>query len=123
MSDTSGYSPQGPLSLVASMAHTRLELASIDLQRHIAATLAALLMGLAAFVLALIAFAFIGVAVIAFFWDTHRVVATVATTLSYAGLATAMTWYARARWRARPPAFAAVLRELELDAEALRRLR
>lgn len=122
MNDATSPAP-GPFSVMASMARTRLELASMDLQTHLEATFAALALGFAALVLGLVAFAFVGVAVIAFFWDTHRLIATVATTLCYSGLALSMTAFARARWRSRPAAFAGVLRELALDAEAMRRPR
>jgi uncharacterized membrane protein YqjE len=123
MNDSSARDSLAPMAVVASMARTRLELASLDLQTHVGATLTAVALATAAFVLSLVAFAFIGVAVIAVFWDTHRVLATVATTLGYLSVALTLALHARARWRSRPSAFAGLLRELELDAEALRRHR
>lgn len=110
----------GPAALLASMAHTRLELAAIDLEAHVAASVGALLAGLAALVIALIGFAFVGVTVIAIFWDSHRMAAAIGTTIGYVCVAAALGWAARARWNSRPPAFAAVLHELERDREALR---
>src|SRR4051812_7226516 len=65
----------GPAALLAAMVHTRLELAAIDLESHVAATAGALLIGVTAMVVALVAFAFAGVAVIAIFWETHRLAA------------------------------------------------
>lgn len=114
---------QGSLDLLTSMARTRVELVALDLEAHVAATVGAITTGIVALVLALVAFGFIGVAVIAIFWDTHRVVATIGTTLAYVTLAAALAGYARTRWRARPPAFEGMLRELALDREALRGLR
>jgi len=70
--------------------------------------------------LALVALVFAGVVVIALFWDTHRVVASLATLLAYIVLALAFVARARSRWHTRPAAFAATLRELELDREAVR---
>ncbi|MEO8063538.1 MAG: phage holin family protein [Pseudomonadota bacterium] len=110
-------------SLLASMAGTRLELAAIDLEAHLAATAGSLMLSFAAVVLALVAFAFIGIAVIAVFWDTHRVIAAVATTFSYCLIAGSLAAYARSCWNSRPAAFAAALRQLELDRDALRGLR
>jgi uncharacterized membrane protein YqjE len=114
---------QGSLDLLTSMARTRVELVALDLEAHVAATVGAVATGIVALVLALVAFGFIGVAVIAIFWDTHRVVATIGTPLAYVTLAAARAGYARTRWRARPPAFEGMLRELALDREALRGLR
>ncbi len=111
---------RGPLSVVVSMARTRLELAATDLEAHVAATLAALAVGIVALVSGLIAFGFVGIAVIALFWDSHRVAATLATTAAYITLALVFLALARSRWKARPAPFDATLRELELDREALR---
>lgn len=110
----------GVFDLLAAMAATRLELATTDLEAHLGATAASVGYAIAAFIVALIALAFAGVVVIAIFWDTHRVVASVATLVGYIIIALAFVARARALWRARPPAFAATLRELELDGEAVR---
>jgi uncharacterized membrane protein YqjE len=112
--------PRGSFDLLSSMARTRLELAALDFEAHVAATLGALATGIVALVLTLVAFGFVGIAIIALFWDTHRVLATLVTTSAYLSLAIGVATYARARWRSRPPAFAGTLRELALDREALR---
>jgi uncharacterized membrane protein YqjE len=111
---------QGVLPLVWSMLGTRVELAAIDIEAHLQATLVALLAAFVAVVLALVAVAFIGVAVIVFFWDTHRVAAAVGVMGAYVAIAGLVAWLARRGWKHRPPALAATLRELELDREALR---
>jgi uncharacterized membrane protein YqjE len=113
---------QGSLELLSSMARTRLELATLDLEAHVAATVGAMASGFAALVLALVAFAFVGIALIAIFWDTHRVIATVSTTLGYCVVALGVAAHARALWRSRPPALEGTLHELALDREALRGL-
>jgi uncharacterized membrane protein YqjE len=74
----------------------------------------------AAVVLSLIAFAFIGVVVIVVFWDTHRIAAAASVLAFYALIAGAVALMARSTWRSRPAAFAATLRELELDRAAFR---
>src|SRR6185503_14029230 len=100
----------------------RLELAGLELEAHVLRSISALVMGGVAVVLALIAFGFVGIAVIALFWDTHRVAAASGVTLAYLLFALAVAAHARARWAARPAPFAATLRELELDREAMRDL-
>lgn len=103
-----------------SMVGTRLELAAIDIQEHAQATVVALVTAFAAVVLALVAFAFIGIAVIVFFWETHRVVATIGVMLAYVAFAGVMALRARTKWRTRPAALAATIHELERDAQAFR---
>jgi uncharacterized membrane protein YqjE len=111
-----------PGDLLSSMVRTRLELAALDIEAHVSATLQAIASGIVALVLALVAFGFVGVAIIALFWDTHRIIATVATALGYFVFAFSVAVHARNRWRSRPPALEGTLRELALDREALRSL-
>ena len=108
----------GILPLLMSMIGTRLELAAIDVEAHVQATLAVLMAAFVAIVLGLIAFAFIGVAVIVLFWETHRVAAAVGVLLGYVACAAAFATMARAGWKSRPAPLAATMRELELDREA-----
>jgi len=109
----------GVVPLVAEMLRTRLELAALDIEAHLRATIAALFSTFVALVVALIAFAFVGVAVIALAWDTHRVAATIGTLTAYVTLAVLAFVSARSQWRSRPAALAATLHELELDRQAL----
>ena len=111
---------RGVLPLLISMVGTRLELAAIDVEAHAQKTFAALMMAFAAVVLALIAFAFIGVAVIVYFWETHRVAAATGVMLGYVAFAAVFAFAARSGWRTRPAALAATMHELELDAQAFR---
>jgi len=113
-------SGRGVLPLLTSMLGTRLELAALDVEAHVQATLVVFMTAFVAVVLGLIAFAFIGIAAIVFFWDTHRVVAASCVTLGFIALATFTALRARLSWRRRPAAFSATVRELELDAQAFR---
>lgn len=115
------HSGPAVLPLLMSMLGTRLELAAIDLEDLGQAVVTSFMTAFVAVVLGLIAFAFAGVAVIVFFWDTHRIAAAAGTTLCYTMLATFVALRARARWLSRPAAFAGTLRELELDGEAFGR--
>jgi uncharacterized membrane protein YqjE len=105
-------------SLITAMIGTRLQLAALDVEAHVQATVIALITAFVAVVLGLVAFAFIGVAVIVFFWDTHRVLASVSVLFFYAAIAAALASAAKSRWKARPAAFAGTVRELELDRQA-----
>lgn len=109
---------RGVLSLLMSMISTRVELAAIDTEAHVQATLSALLTAFVALVLALIALTFVGVAVIVLWWDSHRVAAAVGVLSAYASLAALVGLKARSTWKSRPAAFAATLRQLELDRAA-----
>jgi len=110
----------GPAALLATMARTRLELAAVDLESHLAATARSLLLALIAVVVALVGFAFIGMTIIAWLNRASRIAAAAATSAAYFLLALCVAGIARARWHARPAAFAGVLRELERDRDALR---
>jgi uncharacterized membrane protein YqjE len=112
---------RGLLHILLSMVGTRLELAAIDVETHAQATLNAMLLAFVATVLGLIAFAFAGMAVIVFFWDTHRIAAAAGVTGSYVLLAALLAWRAHVGWRSRPAAFSGLLRELALDRETFGR--
>jgi uncharacterized membrane protein YqjE len=111
---------RGILPLLVSMFGARLELASIDVEAHLQATLAVLMTAFVAVVLGLVAFTFIGIAVIVFFWETHRIAAAACVTGAYVALALLMALRARSGWSNRPAAFAATIAELERDADAFR---
>ena len=111
---------RGLLPLLLSMISTRAELAALDAEAHGQAILASLLEAFIAVVLSLIAFAFVGVVVIVVFWDTHRIAAAVGVLAAYTCIAAIVAFMARSTWKSRPPAFAATLRELELDRAAFR---
>lgn len=69
------------------MIGTRLELTATDVEELAQAMVTSFMTAFVAVVLGLIAFAFAGVAVIVFFWDTHRIAAATGITLCYAMLA------------------------------------
>jgi uncharacterized membrane protein YqjE len=115
-----GSSRRDPLALLAAMARTRLELVSLDVQAHLTATFRSFAFGFAALIVALIALAFAGIAVIAAFWDSHRVLAAALVMLAYLLVAGLLGLRARAAWQSRPEPLAAMLHEIELDREAVR---
>jgi uncharacterized membrane protein YqjE len=110
----------GVLPLLASMLGTRLELAALDIEAHLQATLGALIAAFVAVVLGLIAFAFVGIAVIVFFWETYRIPAAIAVVVAYGTFAVLIGSWARSAWKTRPAALANTMQELELDRDAFR---
>jgi uncharacterized membrane protein YqjE len=110
----------GVLPLLASMLGTRLELAALDIEAHLQATLLTLIASFVAVVLGLVAFAFVGIAAIVFFWETYRIPAAIAVVVSYGTLAALVGYWARSEWKARPAALANTMHELELDRDAFR---
>jgi uncharacterized membrane protein YqjE len=121
MSIETGNAPRhGVLPLLASMLGTRLELAALDIEAHLQATLLTLIATFVAVVLGLIAFAFVGIAAIVFFWETYRIPAAIAVVVSYGTLAMLVGSWARSVWKARPAALANTMRELELDRAAFK---
>jgi uncharacterized membrane protein YqjE len=110
----------GILPLLASMLATRLELAALDIEAHLQTTLLALIAAFVAVVLGLIAFAFVGIAVIVFFWETYRIPAAIAVIVAYGTFALLIGFWARSVWKMRPAALANTMHELELDRDAFR---
>jgi uncharacterized membrane protein YqjE len=118
--ETGNPARHGLLPLLASMLGTRLELAALDIETHLRATLLALIVAFVAVVLGLIAFAFIGIAVIVFFWETYRIPAAIAVVVAYGTFAALIGFWARSVWKTRPAALANTMHELDLDLGALR---
>jgi uncharacterized membrane protein YqjE len=125
-----GDGARGPISgLFRSMAHllatavgiaqTRLELLSTELQEEVHrvaeimlwATVALLSAGVGLFLLALL--------VIFVFWDTHRVLASVAVTGVFFLIAATAGLMLRAKIRSKPPLLDATLAELKKDRASL----
>lgn len=121
MQSTTATKERGLLTILMSMIGTRLELLATDIESHAQATLSALLLTLTALLLGIITFTFIGIAVIVWFWDTHRIAAAAGVLVCYALAAVLIALRARAGWRSRPPALAGTLHELDLDRQAFRR--
>jgi uncharacterized membrane protein YqjE len=118
--DTAPVHDRGIFPLLMSMLSTRVELAALDAEAHLEATLRAMMLTFIAVVLSLITFAFIGVIVIVVCWDSHRIAAATGVLVAYASIAIICSIQARSAWRRRPAAFDATLHELDLDRAAFR---
>jgi len=97
------------------LAHTRVELAAIELaeERERLKRSAALIAG-AVF---MFSFALLGVAawIVVFFWDTHRLEAIAAVTLTFALVGAFLLWRNTTLSRESPTPFSATLAELAKD--------
>jgi uncharacterized membrane protein YqjE len=104
---------------IVAIAHTRLELLTTELQQEmhrvaeiLVWTLIALLSaGMGLFLLALV--------VIIVFWDTHRVLASVAVTAVFFGIALVAGLVLGAKVRSKPPLLHDTLAELARDRDSL----
>jgi uncharacterized membrane protein YqjE len=107
------------LTTLVAMAHTRVELFGTEIEEEVRRVVALLLGGLAVLTLASLALLFSGLVVIAAYWDTHRLAATVGVAIGFFVL-TAVSYFAvRARTRRRSRLLASTLDELERDLELL----
>lgn len=102
---------------VLDMAHTRLELATLEVQEewqrmlaYLAATLMAVLLAAGALMLA-------ALFVILLFWDSHRLRAVAALAALFALLGAGIWLKARSAFATRPPLLSTTLAELKSDIE------
>ena len=97
------------------LAHTRLELVTVEFDEVIERTVARLVLLLAA----LLSFAFALLAAstlfVVIFWDTHPIAALCAVALAYLLIGLFALWRLSARSRTGAPPFAATLAEFERD--------
>ena len=111
------------LATAIGIAQTRLELLTTELQEEVHrvaeimvyAVIALLAAGVGLFLLALV--------VIFAFWDTHRIVASIAVTSTVFLIAIVAALVLRAKVRGKPPMLDGTLAELKKDRETLMRRR
>ena len=109
------------LATVVGVAQTRLELFTTELQEEVHrvaeimvwTAIALLAAGVGLFLLALL--------VIFVFWDTHRIIASIAVTASFFLISVIAALVMRAKVRGKPPMLDATLAELKKDRETLLR--
>lgn len=112
---------QRTLATLVALAHTRLDLASAEVEEQAARLVSLLMWGVAAVFVASATLLVCALALVVVFWETHRVlIATVIAVLAL--IAAAITIYGFiSRVRARPRLFEATLAELARDHERLTR--
>ena len=109
------------LSTSVALVHTRVELIGVELEQELWRARSLLVWAFAALLLTLLAVGFAGVALIVTFWDSHREHVSALVAGGFVGLALLAVFFFLRTLRAKPRLFESTLRELERDAEALRR--
>jgi uncharacterized membrane protein YqjE len=107
------------LATAIGIAQTRLELLSTELQEEVHRAAEILVWTLVALLAALIGLFMLGLVIIFIFWDTHRILASIAVTGGLALIAVTAGLVLRAKIRNRPRLFDATLTELAKDRASL----
>lgn len=102
------------------MVHTRLELASVEMEEQWQRYLGYLLMSLLALFLFGIAIVLVAVFVIILFWDTHRLAAVLGMAALFALSALGIGMKVRAGFAAQPALLSATMGELQKDIDFLK---
>jgi uncharacterized membrane protein YqjE len=102
-----------------AMIHTRLELASVEMEEQSQRYLGYLLMSLLALFLFGIAIVLVALFVIILFWDTHRIAAVLGMAAVFAGAAVVIGLKVKGGFASQPPLLSATLGELRKDIEFL----
>jgi uncharacterized membrane protein YqjE len=108
------------LVTAVEMAHTRLELAFLELQQGLEGLVAVLLWSLIALFAAGMGLLFGGLALVFLFWDTHRVLVAALIMVVFLLLAAIAAAFVRGRLRAQRALFATTLTELNKDRDFLK---
>jgi len=111
------------MATAIGIAQTRLELLSTELQEEVHRAAEIVVWTLVALLAALIGLFMLGLVIIFIFWDTHRIVASIAVTGGLALIAVTAGLVLRAKIRSRPRLFDATLTELAKDRASLMRRR
>jgi uncharacterized membrane protein YqjE len=102
------------------MVHTRLELASLEMEELSQRYLGYLLMSLLALFLFGVAVVLVAVFVIILFWDTHRLAAVLGMAALFALSALGIGMKVRAGFAAQPALLPATMGELQKDIDLLK---
>ncbi len=102
------------------LLRSRLELASMDLEDELRSAIGILLAGAAATALATFALLFAAFAVVALYWDEHRIAALSCASVAFALSAILIGLLIRRFLAHKRPFLAATLEELERDRESVR---
>ena len=112
---------QRMLATLLTLAHTRLELVTIELEEALQRAAAVLLWSIAAIFFASLTVLLLTFTIVVAFWDEHRLLAATLVTAAFALAALAAVLSVRRRLHTRPGLFGATVAELKLDAAALDR--
>jgi uncharacterized membrane protein YqjE len=107
------------LATAVGIAQTRLELLTTELQEEVHRVAEIMVWSAIALLSAGVGLFLLGLAVIVVFWDTHRVIASVAVTAVFFSVTAIALLVLRAKVRGKPPLLDATLAELKKDRETL----
>lgn len=111
------------LATIVSIAHTRLELLTTELQTEVHRAAEVLVLVLVALIAAGVGLFMAALVVIFVLWDTHRVLASVVVTCVFFGIALSAGLVLRVKLKNKPPLLEATLAELAKDGRRLRQRR
>jgi uncharacterized membrane protein YqjE len=106
-----------------ALIHTRVELIGVELEQELWRARSLLIWGFAALLLSLLAIGFAGVALIVYFWDTHRQLVSAVVAATFIALALIAIALLVHTSRSKPRLFEGTLHELKRDIADLRRER
>ena len=101
------------------LAHTRLELLSVEMEARLLNSRHVMLWSVVALFSVSLTMLMLSVTVLIVFWDTHRLLAAGAITAFFALMAVSAALVVRHRVRERPRLLAATISELSRDAASL----
>jgi uncharacterized membrane protein YqjE len=104
---------------LAELAHTRLELLSVEMEARLLNSRHVMLWSVVALFSASLAMLMLAVTVLIVFWDTHRLLSAGTITACFTIMAIGAALVVRHRVRERPRLLAATIGELRRDAESL----
>ena len=107
------------LGHLVELLHTRLELASIEIEARLQDALQLMLWSVVAFFSAALALLMLTLTLLIVFWDTHRLLVAGIITAFFALVAIAAILLVRHRLRIRTILLAATISELKRDVDAL----
>lgn len=110
----------GFLASLVAIGRTRLELLTVELQLELRRIAEFLVLGFVAVLAVAMALLMAGFAVIFFFWDTHRLLATLGVTLTFLVVAATSLGLLVRGFRRHPRLLEGTLAELSRDVEQLR---
>lgn len=110
---------RGLLATLLTIASTRLELLTTELQEELHRVAEVLFWSVAAFVFGTLGVLMLGVFVIVAYWDSHRLLAAGVVMGAFLGLAALAGLVVRARIHSRPRLMGATIDELRRDRDAL----
>ncbi len=101
------------------LAHTRIELVSVEMEARLLNSRHVMLWSVVALFSASLALLTLSLTVLIIFWDTHRLLAAGAITAFFATMAIAAALVVRRRLHERPRLLAATIEELKRDVATL----